>query len=119
MDIEKKFGTHKWDMMVNLSILSIIIVDIWCVLKGIVGPRYEDTEDTFYTMLAAEMIDNTLDTPQRTRGCTLPIRNITGPLSTLETLDGRVSTGIGVHLTSTKKRRCMKGEITNFMQQDW
>ena len=103
LDIKKNYRTQKWYMRVNLSILSIIIVDTWCVFKGILGPRYEDTENTFYTMLAEEMIDNTLDKPQRTRSWTLPIRNTTGPPSTLDTVDEWVSSEIGVYLTPTKK----------------
>ena len=119
LDIEKKFGTQKWDMRVNLSILSIIIVDSWCVVKGILGDMYSNTEDTFYTKLAEEMIGNTLDQAQRTRARTSPIRDASGPPSTLHTSDGRVSSGVGVHLTPTKKRRKIHGKMTNYMQQDW
>ena len=119
LDIEKKLGTQRWDMRVNLSILSIIIVDTWCVVKGILGDRYDPNESEFYTKLAEEMIDNSLDTTHTTRSRTSHLQFATGPPSTLDTLDGRVSSGIGVHLTPTKKRRCMRGEKTNYLQQAW
>ena len=119
LNIEKKFGTKSWDMRVNLSILSMIIMDTWCVFNEIMGKRNKDTEDIFYTKLAEQMIDNTLDTPHRTRRRAQPIGAAAGPPSTLDTADGRVSSGVGVHLTPTKKRQMMKGQLTNYMQQDW
>ena len=66
LDIEKKFGTQNWDMSVNISILSIILVDSWCVMKGILGKRYKHSDHTFYIKLAEEMIGNTLDTAHGT-----------------------------------------------------
>ena len=68
LKIERKYGTHNWDMRVNLSIFSIIVVDTWCVVKGILGSRLNDSEDDFYTKLAEEMIDNTMDEAQITMG---------------------------------------------------
>ena len=65
------------------------------------------------------MIDNTIDTPQRTRGRVNPIAVATWPPSTLDIVDGRLASGTGVHLTRTKKRRIMGGELTNYMHQDW
>ena len=90
LNIEKKFGTKSWDMRVNLSILSMIIVDTWCVYNEIMGEQNKDTEDVFYAKLAEQMIDNTLDTPHKTRRRSQPIRNVTEPSSTLDTVDGRV-----------------------------
>ena len=61
LKIERKYGTHNWDMRVNLSIFSIIVVDTWCVVEGILGSRLNDSEDDLYTTLSKEMIDNTTD----------------------------------------------------------
>ena len=119
LDIEKKFRTQKWDMRVNLSILSIIIVDTWCVTKEILGERYEATESTFYTKLAEEMIENTIDEAHSTRSRTSNLRVPDGPPSCLDTIDGRVASGVGIHLTPTKKRRMTKGKLTNYIQQEW
>ena len=106
-------------MRVNLSILSMIIVDTWCVTKGILGERYEATESTFYTKLAEEMIENTLDEAHSTRSRTSNIGVLDGPPSCLDTIDGRVASGVGIHLTPTKKRRMKEGKLTNYIQQDW
>ena len=70
LNIEKKYGTHNWKMRVNLYIFSIIVVDTWCGVKGILGYRLNDSEEDFYTKLADKMIDNTMDESQRTRGRT-------------------------------------------------
>ena len=90
-----------------------------CVFNEIMGERDKDTEDVFYTKVAEQMIDNTLDTLHRTRRRSQPIGVVAGSLPTLDTDDGWVSSGIGVHLTPTKKRRIMKGQLTKYMQQDW
>ena len=62
------------------------------------------------------MIDNKLDDIYNTRRRRL--EPVDGS-SNLDTRDGYVASGVGVHLTPTKKRRCVNGERTNFIQQDW
>ena len=37
LKIQRKHGTQNWDIRVNLSIFSIIVVDTLCVVKGILG----------------------------------------------------------------------------------
>ena len=64
LKIERKYGTHNWDMRVNPSIFSIIVVDTSCVVKGILGSRLNDYKDNLYTKLAEEMIDNAMDEAQ-------------------------------------------------------
>ena len=39
--------------------------------------------------------------------------------SNLDTRDGYVASGVGVYLIPTKKRRCVNGARTNYIQQDW
>ena len=119
LKIERRYGTHNWDMRVNLSIFSIIVVDTWCVVKGILGSRLNDSEDDFCTKLAEEMIDNKMDESQRTRSRTSNLRDTTWGISLLNTHAGRVSSGVGVHLTPTNKKRKNKGHYKNYMQQDW
>ena len=77
LKIERKYGTRNWDMRVNISIFSIIVVDTWCVVKRNLGSRLNDSEDNLYTKLAEEMIDNTMDESQRTRGRPYKIRDTT------------------------------------------
>ena len=57
--------------------------------------------------------------PITTRGRANRNTIATGPPSILDTIDGRVSSGTGVHLTPTKKRRRVRGQLTNFLMQDW
>ena len=57
--IEKKFKTHRWDMRVNLTILSIIIVDTWLVYSR--ATECTENQKQFYNGLSEEMIDNSLD----------------------------------------------------------
>ena len=60
-----------------------------------------------------------MDEAQKTRGRTSNLRDTTWRISLLDTHDGRVSSGVGVHLTPTNKKRKNKGHCTNYMQQDW
>ena len=82
------------------------------------GRRYKDSEDTFYTKLAEEMIGNMLDAAHGTQGRTPNMRVLDGPPSCLDTIDGRVVSEVGIHLTPTKKGRTMKGKLSNYIQQD-
>ena len=106
-------------MRVNLSIFSIIVVDTWCVVKGILGSRLNDSEEDFYTKLAEEMIDNTMDESQITRGRTFNLRDTTRGISLLDTNDGQVSSGVGVYLTPTNKKIKNKGHCTKYIKQGW
>ena len=113
LKIETKYGTNDWDKRVNLSIFSIIVVDSWYTKYGILGDENDKLENEFYEGLAAEMIDNKFDDTYNTR------RRMADGSSELDTRDGRVASGVGVHLTPTKKRRCSKGVKLNYIQQDW
>ena len=106
-------------MRVNLSMLSIIIVETWYVAKVILSERYEATESTLCTKLAEEMIKNTMDEAYVARSRASNLGVLDGPPSCLDTIYGRVSSGVGVHLTTTKKRRMKKGKLANCMQQKW
>ena len=114
----KKLGTQNWDTRVNFSITPIIIVDTWCVVKIILGNWYKDTEDTLYTNFAKEMVENSIDPPQRKTSRTYKSSVATGLPSTLDIMDYQASSRIGVHLTPTKKRRPMKAQLTNYMRHN-
>ena len=45
-----------------------------------------------------------MDEAQKTRGRTSNLRDTTWGVSLLDTHDGRVSSGVGVHLTPTNKK---------------
>ena len=87
----------------NLSMLSIMIVYAWCVAKRILGERCKSTESTFYTKLAEEIIENTLDEAHSTRRRMSYIGVLDGPPSFLDRIDKRVASGVGIHLIPTKK----------------
>lgn len=119
LKIESKFVTKDWSMRVNLSIFSIITVDAWNVYKGILDKDCPDNENEFYALLAEDLILNTIDSSPsgRTRrqraGDNVPSPSLIRP-------DGRSSSGIGAHLTPTKKRRKNKnGDVTNYLCQNW
>jgi len=54
--IEKKLGTLRWDMRVNLSLLSMCIVDAWLLYKG--ATLTTEGQKHFYEKLSEELIDN-------------------------------------------------------------
>ena len=68
LGLERKLGTLEWDKRVNLSIFSMCIVDAWLTWKSLqVSGSDGDAEDqqNFYSFLAEEMIDNTIDSRAR------------------------------------------------------
>ena len=56
---EKKLETKKWDMRVNLTIFSMIVVDTWLVYSQATGST--ELQSEFYVRLAEELIDNNID----------------------------------------------------------
>ena len=114
--IETKYETNYWDKRVNLSIFSVIVVDTWYTKSGILGDKNDGLEKDFYEGLAGEMIDNKIDDVYNTR---IRTQRTTDGSSILDIRDGCVASGVGVHLTPTKKKRYVKGDQTNYIQQDW
>jgi hypothetical protein len=115
--LEHKFRTHSWDVRVNMTILAIIIVDTWLVWDGChKDSQYRETQKEFYTLLAEELIDNSYDIRSmriRTRGDMYqsPVR----PGISVRT--GTPTSGVGPHLTPTKKKRMENGVTTNKVKQ--
>ena len=56
---EKKLETKKWDMRVNLTIFSMIVVDTWLVYSQAMGST--ELQSEFYVHLEEELIDNNID----------------------------------------------------------
>ena len=108
---EKKLETKKWDMRVNLTIFSMIVVDTWLVYSQVTGST--ELQSEFYLRLAEELIDNNIDSRlqcQRNSGEDGSDSNDESPVMTRT---GRVHTGVSCHLTPTKRRRCTRdGELT-------
>ena len=108
---EKKLETKKWDMRVNLTIFSMIVVDTWLVYSQATGST--ELQSEFYVRLAEEFIDNNIGSqPQRRRnsGENGSDNNDESPVMTHT---GRVRAGVSCHLTPTKRRRrTAGGELT-------
>ena len=108
---EKKLETKKWDMRVNLTIFSMIVVDTWLVYSQATGST--ELQSEFYVRLAEELIDNNIDSrPQRQRnsGENGSDSNDESPVMSRT---GRVRAGVSCHLTPTKRRRrTAGGELT-------
>ena len=111
LKIERKYGTQQWDMQVNISIFSVIIVDWWNFLKGVMHENYKDSERNFYTKLAEEMIDNIIDNAHQTR---LHVQCLG-----VYTEDGLAASWFSPHLTHTRNKRKVKGERKIFLKQFW
>ena len=108
---KKKLETKKWDMRVNLTIFSMIVVDTWLVYSQATGST--ELQSEFYVCLAEELIDNNIDSRpqcQRNSGKDGSDSNDESPVMTHT---GRVRAGISCHLTPTKRRHCTRdGELT-------
>ena len=108
---EKKLETKKWDMRVNLTIFSMIVVDTWLVYSHATGST--ELQSEFYVHLAEELIDNNIDSRpqcQRNSGEDGSDSNDESPVMMCT---GRVRAGVTCHLTPTKCRHHTgDGELT-------
>jgi hypothetical protein len=119
LGMEKKIKTHDWAKRVNLTILSMCLVDAWKAWSLIsVDDEGQciETQKKFYAHLAAELIDNNYDgvsTRRRARADELeePRQLLLHPRT------GELRRGIDLHLTPTKRRRVIRGNRTNYTFQ--
>ena len=108
---EKKLETKKWDMRVNLTIFSMIVVDTWLVYSQETGST--ELQSEFYVCLAEELIDNNIDSQPQRRRNSGEDGSDSNDESPVMTCTGRVCAGITCHLTPTKRRRRTgDGELT-------
>ncbi len=109
--MERKIETKDWSFRGNTTLLSMCIVDSWLLYSGVQeGHQGAMTQREFYTTLATELIDNCYDIPHTRHhhvSSMSPVRFHS------------VSSGVGVHLTPTKrKRKTGGGQMTNFRLQN-
>ena len=111
LNTEKKLETKKWDLKVNLTIFSMIVVNTWLVYSQAIGST--ELQSEFYVHLAEELIDNNIDSRpqcQRNSGEDGSDSNDESPVMTHT---GRVCAGISCHLTPTKcHHHTGDGELT-------
>ena len=105
---EKKLETKKWDMRVNLTIFSMIVVDTWLVYSQATGST--ELQSEFYVRLAEELIDNNIDSRPQHRRNSDENGSDSNDESPVMTRTGRVRAGVSCHLTPTKCCRCTAGE---------
>jgi Transposase IS4 len=136
LKLERKLGTNNWATRVNHSILGMCIVDAWKIFSRLAftaDGSPTETQDTFYSHLAAELIDNTYDqvaVPHRHNNQRLvgsvPCRPDAISVSDASSVSGitpttlgglfdsttnRPRSGIDLHITpTTKKRKNRQGE---------
>ena len=108
---KKILETKKWDMRVNLTIFSMIVVDTWLVYSQAMCSTEFQSE--FYLRLAEELIDNNIDSRPQCRRNSGEDGNDSNDESPVMTCTGRVCTGVSCHLTPTKHPcRTRDGELT-------
>ena len=108
---EKKLETKKWDMRVNLTIFSMIVVDTWLVYSQATGST--ELQSELYVRLAEELIDNNIDSRPQHRRNSGEDGSDSNDESPVMMCTGRVRAGVSCHLTLTKRcRRTRDGELT-------
>ena len=108
---EKKLETKKWDMRVNLTIFSMIVVDTWLVYSQATGST--ELQSEFYVHLAEELIDNNINSRLQHWRNSGEDGSDSNDASPVMTSTGRVCAGVSCHLTPTKRRRrTADGELT-------
>ena len=114
--LERKLGTKDWAMRINMSLVAICIVDTWLAYKQCTGTQ--ETQADFYLALAEELIDNSYDEPNSTRGQNRGNRSQSE--SMFDNATGMARSGVSAHLTPTKKRRKTRdGNFTNHAKQGY
>ena len=108
---KKKLETKRWDMRVNITIFSMIVVDTWLVYSQVMGST--ELQSEFYVRLAEESIDNNIDNWLQRQRNSGEYGSDSNDESSVMTCTGRVHAGISCHLTPTKHRHCTRdGELT-------
>ena len=105
LQLERKLGTKSWDTRVNFSILGMIVVDSWLAWKGIFGEDLDEVEKEFYEALAEELIDNEYNTRSSRRRARRRAQESESASPEAFGADGLPQSGIGPHLTPTRKKR--------------
>ena len=100
--IENKIGTKDWSMRINLSLVSICIVDSWLAFKQATGTS--STQAEFYINLAEQLIDNEDDNsrqePRHSNSGEEPHRaNLQDEINCLP------RSGVSAHLVPTTQKR--------------
>ena len=108
--LERKLRTQDWSFRVNTTVLGICIADALLLYLGEHGKKNHMLQRTFYKDLCVPPIENRYDSFQ--------LRRRSSVEKTCKVFAERRSSGIGIHLTPTKKKRTNNGTITKFARQN-
>jgi hypothetical protein len=110
--LENKLPVHDWSKRVNMTFFGMTVVDSWLAFTACTQSC--ETQKEFYTLLSEELIDNTYDLegqrPRRTAQ-----DSTASP--TLHKATGVPRGGVHSHITPTKKKRMVKGEVSKYLHQ--
>ena len=107
LKLERKLASQDWAKRINISILSICILDTWLAYSGILGVNTE-CQNNFYSYLAEELINDIYDeTGGISRSEVTSSRRLINDLGTspLTHNDGSGRYGLSAHMTPTKRTR--------------
>ena len=107
---ERKLRMLDWSVRVNDSVLGIIIVDAWRLYEGERGNRKTLKQREFYEELASKLIFNSYDVVRgRSRHGRSEVEYVTPVKRT---------SGVGIHMTPTNKKRKQNGVETKYATQN-
>ena len=104
LKMAKKLETKKWDMQVNLTIFSMIIVDTWLCYAQCTNTQ--ETLSNFYSHLGEELIDNNINNSPTNAAGTHQRDFGDYDESLVLSQNGQVHAGIAFHLMPTKCHCC-------------
>lgn len=105
LQIDRKIEVKDWSKRVNLTILSMIIVDTWKVYRRLTyADEASETQKQFYSRLMTEMIYNNYDQGYPTRTNIASTEDHSSPAqNAIHVRTGAPKAGISVHITPTKR----------------
>jgi hypothetical protein len=113
--LENKLPTQEWSRCVNMTLFGMLVVDAWLAFSACTGAA--ETQKEFYSLLAEELIDNTYDEGLAARRRRRRLPGNTSP--TLAQGTGLPRGGVHSHITPTKKKRKVRGQVTSYLVQGW
>ena len=112
--LETKLPTQDWSKRVNMSLFAMTVVDSWLTFSACTDAT--ETQKEYYSLLAEELIDNTYDAAAGPRR-NLLTQNLDNESATLNAETGMPRGGVNSHITPTKNRRRVNGEVSTYLKQ--
>lgn len=106
LGVDRKIEVKDRSKRVYFSLYSVSIVDAWLIYRRGRGAMNGMAQHFFQEILAEQLIDNTFDGKASTRDAETEVQ-----------LEVHLTSGRNWHLTPTKKRRTLLGNIANAVVQ--